>query len=106
MDDAHYMERLKLFFEGSKHVSTLSIATLVLLFAIGGRGGGSAVSTGPALTFFGLSLLISLFGVFLGAATENTARMYFGTPGKWCFVISSLLFLTGVLFTIVIPVLT
>ena len=37
---------------------------------------------------------------------EDVARLLDGTPGKWCFTISSLLFLAGVLFTIVIPVWT
>ena len=106
MDDAHYIDCLKLFFEGNKHVSTLSIATHALLFATGDRGGASAVAMGPALTFFGLWLLISLFGVLLGAETENTTRMYFGMQGKWCFAGASALFPTGVMFTIVISVLT
>ena len=106
MDEDIFMERLKLFFEGNRPVSTLSVATLLLLFAISNRPVGEAVSTESALTFFGLSLLVSLLGVFSGAAMEDVARLLDGTPGKWCFAISSLLFLAGVLFTIVIPVWT
>lgn len=105
MDQDPFLERLKLYFEGNKHVSTLSVATLLLLFAIDGKPAGEVVSTEPALALFGLSLLVSLFGVFMGAAIESVARIYEGTPGRLCFAAASLLFLTGVLFTIILPVL-
>ena len=82
MDEDDFLERLKLFFGGNNHVSTLSVATLLLLFTIDGRLAGDAVATGAALTFFGLSLLVSLLGVFVGATMENFARIYDGTPGR------------------------
>lgn len=106
MDEDYFLERLKLFFDGNKHLSTLGVVTLLLLFTIDGRSAGDAVATEPALIFYGLSLLLSLFGVFVGATMENFAKIYEGTPGKWCFAGSALLFLAGVLFAIVLPVLT
>jgi hypothetical protein len=94
-------------FEAHKHMTTLSAAALALVFGAT-RVGAQDLPLLPGSICFGLSLLMALIGM-------NDALIYDMAPkkdrrfvGGWVrigWAISFALFLAGVLFVVILPVL-
>lgn len=105
MDDFenYRLEERKLRFEANRHMSTLNVAVLVLMFTLDQRFAEGMELAGRGLLLFGISLFFSVFGMFSTFWNEWLARLVAVAPGTWCFVLSAIFFGIGVLTLIIVP---
>lgn len=106
-DDADHddIERWKLQVEGNsnRHMTTISVATLVLLVTFDHRGPCNPADVNLALSLFGLSLLCGLWGMISTLNGDFLASVFAYVPGKWSFTASAAMFFVGVVFVMLVP---
>jgi len=97
------LEERKLMFEANRHMSTLSVAALVLMFTLDQRFSEDPETAERGLLLFGVSLFFSVLGMFSTVGNEWLARQLSAVPGKLCFALSAVSFGVGVLILLLIP---
>lgn len=101
--ESYRLEERRLRFEANRHMSTLSVATLILMFTLDQRFAEGEDIVGWGLLLFGASLFFSVLGMFSTFGNDWITRIVEASPGKWCFVVSALFFATGILTLVLFP---
>jgi hypothetical protein len=90
-------------FEANKHMSTLSVSGLVLVFAAG-QLGVLSLDVKLAMLAFSVPLVTALSGMRIAVIAERlrSSKPEAATVAGVCYIASAALFTLGILFTVVL----
>lgn len=100
--EENFQERLRLYFEGFKHISTLSVAASILIFALY-REDYDQFATIVALVALAISLLTSVWGLHVLLDNYDEPSSLVTRFCKRLFGISITAFVNGIYILILVP---